>query len=102
FGLRLLARRRAPCVVAAAAVVARRLLATLLLCADRVEPLGRAPALVRIPLREQPLRGRAIAVEPLRLDVRPIRSADLRPFVPAHAEPAQALEDAFDGARLQP
>jgi hypothetical protein len=37
-----------------------------------------------------------MALEALRLKVRAVRSANLRPFVPVDAEPAETVEDAFD------
>ena len=42
---------------------------------------------------QQLLDGRLIAVQPLRLIVRRVRPADLGPFVPVDAQPAQAVED---------
>jgi hypothetical protein len=35
-------------------------------------------------------------IEALRLVVRSVRAADVGPFVPGHAEPAHALQDAVD------
>ena len=39
---------------------------------------------------------RPVLVEPLRLEVRGVRPADVRPFVPVEAEPAQAVDDPRD------
>ena len=39
---------------------------------------------------------RAMTIETLRLEVGCVRAADIRPFVPVEAEPAQAVEDAVD------
>ena len=37
-----------------------------------------------------------VSVEPLRLEVRRVRPADVRAFVPVESQPAQAVEDARD------
>src|SRR5581483_8750702 len=55
-----------------------------------------AVAVVRAPLRDELLRERAIAIETLRLKVRRVRPADLRPLVPVEAEPAHAVQNALD------
>ena len=44
--------------------------------------------------RDQPVDRRAVAVEALRLEVRRVRPADVGPFVPVEAQPAQAVDDA--------
>ena len=46
--------------------------------------------------RDEPLGHRAMPIEALGLKVRRVRSADVGPFVPVEAEPAQAVEDALD------
>ena len=56
--------------------------------------LGRAVAIVGASLRYQAIRHRAIAIEPLGLKVRRVRSADVGSFVPIEPEPAQPVEDA--------
>ena len=46
--------------------------------------------------RDQVGGGGAVALEPLRLEVRAVRAVDLRPLVPVEAEPAQAVENSLD------
>ena len=53
-----------------------------------------AVAVVRASLRDEGVRHRAMPIAPLRLKVRPVRPADLRPFVPVQTKPAQPVEDA--------
>ena len=53
-------------------------------------------------LGDEAVRHVAIAIEPLGLKVRSVRSADQRAFVPVEAEPAQAVENAFDHRRGRP
>src|SRR5690606_21254519 len=74
-------------------VVAGRLLELLLPLTHLLEPRGRAVAVVRIALLEEPLDVRPVGVEPLALPVGRIRSADVRALVPAQPEPVQSVED---------
>ena len=60
----------------------------------RLQLLRRAVAVIRAALRDQRVGHRAMTVDALRLKVRTVRAADLRPFVPVEAEPAQSVEDA--------
>ena len=55
-----------------------------------------AVAVVRVPVAHELFAELAVALESLRLEVRPVRAADLGPLVPVHAQPAQSLEDALD------
>src|SRR5207249_9344195 len=75
----------------AEAVVLVRLLARLGGLALPLEPLGRAPAAVRVARRHEPLDLLVIQRLALRLTVRPARSADIRPFVPLQPGPAQRI-----------
>src|SRR2546422_5731258 len=59
----------------------------------------RAVAVVRVTVRDQPFRHRAMAIEPLGLKVRRVRTADLRSLVPVESQPSQAIEDPFDHIR---
>ena len=61
--------------------------------------VGSAVAVVRSTRSHQLLRHRTMALEALRLKVRAVRSANLGPFVPVDAEPAETVEDAFDHFR---
>jgi hypothetical protein len=71
---------------AAATVVARiRIVIGALLFAKLGEPLFRAVAAVRLVVLDQPARPLPVQIKPLRLDVRPVIAADLRPFVPIDA-----------------
>jgi hypothetical protein len=64
-----------------------------------LEP-DRAAIFERLSGVEQlPGRG-AITIETLRLEIRPMRTADLRAFVPVDPQPAQAVEDAGHHFRL--
>ena len=74
-------------------VVAGRDLALLLVLAHRREPLARAPAQVRVAVREQPVDVRPVGVEPLALAVRRVRPALVRALVPVEPEPAQRVVD---------
>ena len=58
--------------------------------------LGRAVAVIRAAAVDQPLRRGAVAIDPLRLEIRTERSADERPFIPVEAKPSQPVEDAVD------
>ena len=60
------------------------------------QTIGGAVTRVRVSGLDQATRGEAIPIEPLRLKVRRVRPSDVRPFVPAQPEPAQAVEDAGD------
>ena len=80
----------------AGAVVAPGRAAVLGRFALRVELLGRAVAIVRAAALDERSRHRTIAIEAFGLKVRPVGSADVRPFVPVEPEPPQAVEDAFD------
>ena len=60
----------------------------------RLQLLRRAVAVVRVAGRDQSLREIAMAIEPLRLEVRSVRSANARALVPVEPEPPQAREDA--------
>ena len=62
-----------------------------------VELIGRAVAAIRVALGEQPIGVGAVDVEPLRLTVRRVRSADVGALVVIDAEPPQILEHAGDG-----
>ena len=53
------------------------------------------------PLSSSCCRRRAIAIEPLRLEIRRVRAADLRALVPIDPQPAQAIEDAGDHLGLR-
>ena len=102
FRLRLAARLCLSLRLAAAPIVLRWLLQPRLLRAHRIEPLGRAPTLVRVALRQHAVGSRAIVLDALRLHVRPVRPTDVRPFVVVEPEPAQALGDLRDGIRYKP
>ena len=84
--------------VTAVAIVARRLLAGLLRLPHLGQALRRTVALVRFVLCQQPVSVRLVQLEPLRLHVRPEGTADIRPFVPVQAEPAQGREERLDAA----
>ncbi len=60
----------------------------------RFDVVGIAVAVVGVARRDQLFSRRAVAVEPLGLEVRPVGAADFRPFVPVEAEPPHAVEDA--------
>ena len=62
----------------------------------RLDRLGRTVAVVRPPLGHETIGHRAVAIEALGLEVRRVRSADVRPLVPVEAEPAQAVHDSRD------
>src|SRR5207245_7778957 len=85
--------------LAAGAVVAPGRAAALRGFALRLQLLGRAVAVVRAAGRDERAGHRAIAIEAFGLKVGPVRSADVRPFVPVEPEPAQPVEDAFDHLR---
>src|SRR6185312_6165478 len=53
---------------------------------------GRRVRLVCLARRQQTRQHVAVDVHPLRLAVRPVRSADLWPLVPIQSEPAQRVE----------
>ena len=61
-----------------------------------------ARVVVRLALAHQGLRVLAIELGPLRLEVRRVRPADVRPFVPVEPEPAQAVDDAGDHLPRRP
>src|SRR5262249_28265497 len=63
--------------------------------APRFQLVGRAVAIVCVPVADQSRRERAIAVEAFGLKVRSVRPADLRTFVPLESEPPHAVEDPF-------
>ena len=58
-----------------------------------LELLGRAEAVIRAPLLDEHARARLIFSEPLGRSIRAHGAADLWPFIPVEAEPAQILED---------
>ena len=62
----------------------------------RLDRLGRTVAVVRPPLGHETIGHRAVAIEALGLEVRRVRSADVRPLIPVEAEPAQAVHDSRD------
>ena len=75
------------------AVVARRQLGRDLRLPHRLQLFGRLKAAIRMPGVQQLLHILAVDLRPLRLAVRPVWSAGIRPFVPANPEPAQRIED---------
>jgi hypothetical protein len=75
----------------AVAVVAELGLARALLLAQRLEPLARAEAGVGGAARHELTRVVAVDRGALALPVGRVRAADVRPLVPAEAEPAQCL-----------
>src|SRR5690606_27979246 len=85
--------------VAAVAVIARWPAGLALLLAQRGQALRRAEALVCVALGQQAVGVFAVQVEPLALEVGAVRAADIRPFVPVQAQPAQRFGDRGD-ARL--
>src|SRR5882672_707366 len=68
----------------------------------RLQSFGRAVAVVRVTARDQLFRHRAIAIEPLGLKVRRVRTVDLRPLVPVESQPPQAIENPFDHVVRRP
>ena len=82
------------------AVVPGRPALRALTLADLFQALGRAVALVCGAGFDEAARGLLIEVAPLGLDIRLVRAAHLGAFVPVEAQPAQAVEDAFQGALL--
>ena len=60
------------------------------------QPIGGAVAVIGASVRDQLRRCGAIALEPLRLEIGRVRTADLRPFIPVEPEPSQAVENAGD------
>ena len=57
--------------------------------------LGRAVAEVGAAFGDEAVGHRAVPVEALRLVVGLVRTADVRPFIPVHPQPAQAVDDAL-------
>ena len=86
----------------AEAVVARRLLRALLLLAHLREPLGRAPAVVGLALREEAVRIRPVGGEPLGLAVRRVGATDVRTLVPGEAQPVQRVVELPLAGRREP
>src|SRR5215204_6062328 len=60
------------------------------------KPLRAAEAGVGVSGIDEAASGRAVAVEPLRLEIRSMRSSDFWSFVPCQPKPAQTVEDAGD------
>ena len=61
----------------------------------------RAAVFEGLSARQQLARGGAVAIEPLRLEVRRMRAADFGALIPVDAEPAQAVENAGDHLGLR-
>ena len=80
----------------ARAFVAPHLAARLRLLARLLVLLRRREVVVGVAARDQRVRRVAMAIEPLRLEVGGVGSADFRSFVPVEPEPSQALENAGD------
>ena len=88
--------RQAPAVVDPAFALRFRL------GARGLQPLLRAVAVVRVAVSHQAVGRGLVAVEPLGLEIRPVRSADIRALVPLEPQPAQALENSADHLRRRP
>ena len=76
-------------------VVLPRLAARLCLLALRLQPLGRAVAVIGVTVRDEPLRHHLVSFEPLRLEVGRVRTTRVRAFIPIEAKPPEAIEDPF-------
>src|SRR6185503_7628621 len=63
----------------------------------RVQQSGRTETPVRAAAREPSFEHAVVAILPLRLPVRPERSALVRPFIPIKTEPLQVRDDALLG-----
>ena len=88
-------QRRAGAIVAPR----RRALGSLAL---RLELIGRTVAVVGTVGSDQTFDHRSMTIDPLRLEVGLVRTANPRPFVPIEPEPPQAVEYAFDHLRRRP
>jgi hypothetical protein len=49
-----------------------------------------------VSFAHQPLGHLAIPIEPLRLEVRPVRSANLRAFIPIETQPPQPVKNSLN------
>ena len=85
--------RQAPAIVDPAFALRVRL------GARGLQPLLRAVAEVRVAVRQKAFGRGLVAIEPLGLEIRPVRSADLGTLVPLEPQPAQALENSADHLR---
>src|SRR4051812_34977197 len=77
----------------ARAIVGPRLAAGFRVGAAALEVVGCAVAVIGKAALDERVRARAIAIQPLRLEVRRVRAADVGAFIPVEPEPAQPVDD---------